>query len=315
VARSKNDSPRSVREAERGGPVTGTRAPIGPAVPVTLYDFRTPREKRNALGPIRRPEGGVVYVETVREPIPYASAGGPADRVMRVDDAIARFATLPEPEFNKLVDSMDRWYGKGRWQSDWIPKFYSRAVRLAEYELRSTGSRTTVADAFDTLLGQLSERGLLRGQSGRGGRGGGSSFGGTTTERSTSTFIDDQESIDLTNPSTARMFLEDAIQDYLGRRPSDEEYTKFLNSLNAAQKAAPQRTTGTRTVVSEGTATRTRAGSTSESMQQSTARQQTEGGVRPEQMAREFARSQEGAAETAVSTRGVNAFLDLLGSM
>jgi hypothetical protein len=101
----------------------------------------------------------------------------------------------------------------------------------------------------------------------------------------------------------------------LGRRPSDEEYTKFLTSLNAAQKAAPQKSTGTRTVVSEGTATRTRAGSTSESLQQSTARQQTEGGVRPEQMAREFARSREGAAETALSTRGINAFLDLLGSL
>lgn len=309
MAPSRNSSPTSPREAERNRPVTGTQIPRGPSVPVTLYDARTPREKRNALPPIRRPEGGVVYMETVREPIPYANAARPSDRVMTVNDAVARFGSLPDWEFNKLVDSMDKWYGKGRWQADWIPKFYSRAVRLAEYDLRSTGSRTTVSDAFDTLLDQLSSRGLLRGQ------GGGSGSGGTSSERSISTLIDDQEVVDLTNPSTARMFLEDAMQNYLGRMPSGEEYETFLTSLNASQRAAPERTTGQRTVVSEGTATRTAGGTVSQSTQTTTGRQQREGGVQPQQLAQEFARSQEGAAETAVSTRGINAFLELLGSL
>jgi hypothetical protein len=119
--------------------------------------------------------------------------------------------------------------------------------------------------------------------------------GGPTTTVSTT------ETVDLSNPSSARRLLDNTLGAYLGRLPSQKEYSNFLRVLNSAEEAAPAITQQTsRTVPGEGTsrvATKIKG----------------EGGVSREQVAAEYVRGREDYAETRLSNTGLSAFLELLG--
>lgn len=115
------------------------------------------------------------------------------------------------------------------------------------------------------------------------------------------TTVSRMKDIDLTNPSGARAFLDRSLSDYLGRLPTDEEYKNFTRALNMAERAAPRITESKTTVTPQGDAMRTQVGES-----------ERRGGFTPAQFATEFARSQEGAAETAVGGPLLNAFLGLL---
>lgn len=126
-------------------------------------------------------------------------------------------------------------------------------------------------------------------------RGGGGAYMGPVTTVSRS------RDVDLTNPTEARAFLDNALGQYLGRRPSEEEYKNFQKALNIQERGAPVVVESTTTVTPQGQAMRTQE---SESKRR--------GGFTPAQFASEFARSQEGAAEQQVAGPLVNAFLGLL---
>lgn len=107
--------------------------------------------------------------------------------------------------------------------------------------------------------------------------------------------------IDLSNPTEARAFLDSSLGQYLGRRPTEEEYRNFTRALNIQERGAPTITESTTTVTPQGKAMRTQV-----------SQSERRGGFTPQQFATEFARSQEGAAETAVGGPLLNAFLGLL---
>lgn len=114
------------------------------------------------------------------------------------------------------------------------------------------------------------------------------------------TTISTTESIDLTNPSQARRLLDNTLGSYLGRLPSQKEYSNFLRVLNATEETSPTITEQTtRTTPGEGT-TRVRS------------KVRGEGGLSREQVATEFVRGQEDYAETRLSNTGLSAFLELL---
>lgn len=115
------------------------------------------------------------------------------------------------------------------------------------------------------------------------------------------TTVSRSRDIDLTNPTEARAFLDNALGQYLGRRPSEEEYKNFQRALNIQERGAPTITESTTTVTPQGQAMRTQESET-----------KRRGGFTPAQFATEFARSQEGAAEQQVAGPLVNAFLGLL---
>ena len=115
------------------------------------------------------------------------------------------------------------------------------------------------------------------------------------------TTVSRSRDVDLTNPSGARAFLDSALGDYLGRLPTEDEYKNFTRALNMAERAAPTITEAETTVTPQGDARRTQIGES-----------ERRGGFTPAQFAREFARGQEGAAETAVGGPLLNAFLGLL---
>jgi hypothetical protein len=293
VAERNQVTPREAERNVRRVPPTQP-APQPSYRPPAIATHRTPLQQRGNLTPQERPpDGSLVYWGTTgpdpRVPLYLRNPGGPKYENAR--DAKLRYAFLTNSEYNRLAKTMDKHYGPGRWKDDWVRNFWGRSVDVAEYALRSQGMLMTPFDAFDNLLSQTGGR-YGSGGGGGGGRGGG---GGTRTS------IDRQEFVDLTNPMGARAFLEGAMQDYLGRRPDSAEYKNFLTALNSAERASPQVTT------SRGTT------SVSGSTQVSSSSAERSGGVVPQQFAREFARAQEGAAETSVSTTGINAFLELLG--
>ena len=115
------------------------------------------------------------------------------------------------------------------------------------------------------------------------------------------TTVSRSRDVDLTNPSGARAFLDSALGDYLGRLPTEDEYKNFTRALNMAERAAPIITEAETTVTPQGDARRTQV-----------SKSERRGGFTPAQFAREFARGQEGAAETAVGGPLLNAFLGLL---
>ena len=158
------------------------------------------------------------------------------------------------------------------------------AVQFVAAYQKATGELMTPQE----YMRQLGARAAARGD-----RGGAYTGPVTTVSRS--------KDVNLSNPTQARALLDNFLGEYLGRLPSEDEYRNFTKALNIQERGAPRITEATTTVTPQGQARRTQVG---ESEQR--------GGFVPEQFAREFARGQEGAAETAVGGPLLNAFLGLL---
>jgi hypothetical protein len=92
--------------------------------------------------------------------------------------------------------------------------------------------------------------------------------------------------IDLTNPSDAKVLADSALSDYLGRAANEEETSMFLSTLNKVERQNPIITT----------------------------QSSRSGGVNREQVAKEFAQSQEGAAEYLASTQYMDWFMEKVAS-
>lgn len=92
--------------------------------------------------------------------------------------------------------------------------------------------------------------------------------------------------IDLTNPSDAKVLADNALSTYLGRAANEDETEMFLSTLNKVERRNPIVTTP--------------SGRT--------------GGVNTQQVAKEFAQSQEGAAEYLASTKYMDWFMEKLAS-
>jgi hypothetical protein len=115
------------------------------------------------------------------------------------------------------------------------------------------------------------------------------------------TTVSTTETVDLSNPSEARRLLDNTLGAYLGRVPSQKEYSNFLRVLNSTEEASPTITQQTtRTVPGEGTS-------------RVKGKVRSEGGVSREQVAAEYVRGREDYAETRLSNTGLSAFLELLG--
>ena len=84
--------------------------------------------------------------------------------------------------------------------------------------------------------------------------------------------------VNLTNPSDAKILIDNALQQYLGRAATEEESTAFMGTLNSIEKKNPLKST---------------PGSRS-------------GGVNPQQVAKEVAMADENYAETAVNSTYMN---------
>ena len=88
--------------------------------------------------------------------------------------------------------------------------------------------------------------------------------------------------VNLTNPGDARVLVDNALNDYLGRAATEEESSEFLKVLNNQERANPQMRTPS----------------------------SSSGGVNREQVAKEFGRSRDDAAEFMANTQYMDWFMD-----
>ena len=201
-----------------------------------------------------------------------------------VDAAAGGWASLSASAQQKIYNDALAYYGRKTIPTSYLDSFYADTVRSAYQVQQSTGLKVTPLDYWDYYR-QSGGPGI--GAGGAGGAGG----GGPKTTTSTS------ETVNLTDPDTARGLIESAIGSELGRRPTEKEYANFMNVLTARAEASPS---VSKTTTTSGTGF-------------STSKGKTQGGFNAQQIAKEYAGAQEGAAETAAATTGFDAFISLIG--
>lgn len=187
-----------------------------------------------------------------------------------VEQASTAYTSLSKDAFGKLVSTMDQYYGKGRWNASYIKNFWAEALQISSNALVK-GEKIPVMDVFDNLLAQAAAAGLT--PSGAGGGGG---------PKITQT-------VKLTDPQTAETIIDQALQQYLGRKASDTEVKSFRKALRGAEMESPSRvdTQGTTAI--------------------------TSGGFNPAVFAQQYAEGMEGAAEYQAATTFLDAFIGAIG--
>lgn len=215
-----------------------------------------------------------VYMGTVTT---AGSTGATAVDVVKDSRIIEDYTMLSDQEQQDVINLVDRYYKGMPWTFAWIDKRWKDAVDRANKRLMLYGEKITPFEVFDRMI--AAERAAddeRRSTGGGGGYYGGGGYGGGGGGESAT--------IRLTSPTDARVILNQAMTQYLGRQATAEEINKFVKALNAQERANPI------TTLVDG-----------DLMVQ-------EGGFNPATFAEDFARSMNGSAEY----RAVTGLLDAL---
>lgn len=218
------------------------------------------------------------------------------DMYADIEQASQGWASLSPSAQQKIYQDAIAVYGHEKVPALNMESFYADTVRAAAQVQQSRGVKVQPLEYWDYYRASGGPGLNAYGAGKSGGGGGVAAYKGPTTTVSTT------ESLNLTNPSTARQLLDAALSDVLGRLPTQKEYDTFRKALLAQQEEAPSVTESVTTTTPQGVA-RTKVKS----------KTKTTGGVSEAQLATEFARSQEGAAETLGGTLGFDAFLEAIG--
>ena len=210
---------------------------------------------------------------------------GASNGMFTIDEAKSRYVTMNPQEVKRFDKAIEQLTGKkptglsNQWH-------WEQMIDQANIYSSATGKPISPWDMAE----------MLAARSPAAPEGGGAYTGPTTT-----TYND--ESVNLTNPSSARALIDNAIGSYLGRKPTSKEYKTFLQALNTTEEATPQ--------ISQ-RVTRS-SGSANPAAQTVSTTGKTEGGINAQQFATEYAKSDEQYAETQLSTTGLQSFLSMLG--
>lgn len=206
-----------------------------------------------------------------------------------VTSAKKDFYILPQKDISSMVSTMDTYYGKGKWKWSDIQDGWNTAVDMAaSYFAYDPSKRVTAMDAFKYNAQRNAASGLsVTGKLLSGGAGG---AGGPTYAI--------QKSVNLTDPSTARGLVSQAMENYLGRKATPKEQQTFLKALNAQEEMAP-------TITEQRTSRSGRSSSTTS---------RTTGGFNPATFAQEWAAGQEGSAEFQAATTFLDTFINAIGA-
>ena len=210
----------------------------------------------------------------------YAPA---ADRTADVDAAAQGFNSLSPEALRAVKQAADDFY---RYDVPAVnlPSFYSDFMVKGAYQLQQSRGLKVTPLEYPEYMKQVFGPGAFGSKSG--------GAGGPSTTTSVN------ETINLSNPTEARAFLDDALGKVLGRIPTAVEYQNFTKALNAAENESPTVTSSTTSGKGSGS-TRTKS--------------KTKGGMSGDQFAVEYARSQDMAAETLGGTLGFDAFIEAIG--
>jgi hypothetical protein len=221
-------------------------------------------------------ERNVGVPQSLLKPGQFASDGMvPVDQA---NNLVWQFTDSQKKQFDDLIE---KGYGKRPNSFEQRMYWWEKMVGYTGSYSSQTGQNKSVFEVAEIWANQSKPISS-------GGRGGGPS---TTIYR--------DENVNLTNPSTARSVLDNALGGYLGRTPTQKEYNSFISALNMAEEAEPN--ISERVVRS--------SGGTNQTVQ---SKGKTSGGVSAQQFATEYAKSDEDYAETRLSTTGLQAFLGML---
>ena len=209
----------------------------------------------------------------------------PLDQQPTVFTAQNMWANLQEDQFKYVAGLMNQYYGEGRWSLSGgagkagVKGFWEDAVNISRAQ-SNLGEPVPVLKAFDQILANAAAAGLT-GAAAAGGAGGGAGGGGGPVIT---------KSVNLTDPGTAETLIDQALQQYLGRRASDREVKQFRKALRKAERGAP-----TEVDIKGDTQIR-------------------KGGFNPATFAQQYAEGMEGAAEYQAATTFLDSFINSLGA-
>lgn len=249
------------------------------------YTGRTPFSQRWGLPAMSRPSSPQVYVGTMAD-----SRGNVKDTFEPIDDARLRYTAFTPEEAKKFYSLKNAMY-PNKWGQPSNENFWKDLINGAAYALNN-GERITPFEVGLRQLAQMQKAGLV----GRTGGGSGSKkYTGPVTSDTVS------ESINLTDPTTARGLIDQALEQTLGRKATSREQQRFVEALNRAEQEAPS--------VTEQVSVSTPQGpGKASTRQKSVTRSPMDRGV----FAEEYAAAQEGAGEFKTATTALSAFMDAI---
>ncbi len=184
-----------------------------------------------------------------------------------VAEAKNLYALLNSEQAAQLTKVLDDYYGEGRWDASYVRGLWEESVDISAQQLKQ-GIKLPVIDAMSQVIANFGS--AARGKSGGGG------------PKITQT-------VNLTDPGTAEILIDQALQGYLGRKASDKEVKEFRKALTKAEMDSPN------TVDVQGS---TQIGG---------------GGFNPSQFAQQYAEGMEGSAEYQAATTFLDAFIGAIG--
>jgi len=204
------------------------------------------------------------------------SSGSGGKTNWNIDVVKGNWAMLSPAASKKIARDADRFYGYGLKGQVNLPSFYSDMVDVAYNAQMQFGERITPLEAYDWYAKKFGKQ-LGTAASGSSGGGGGGGGPAAPTKR-----------VNLTDPDTANGLVDNALEQYLGRRANNKEQTAFRQALRKAEMKNPvsAKIVGDTAV--------------------------TKGGVAPSVRAEEFAMAQEGSAEYQAGTTYYDAFISAI---
>jgi len=197
----------------------------------------------------------------------YMFAGIHDSEQPTVAEAKNLYALLPSEQAAQFTKVLDDYYGEGRWDPSYVRGLWEESVDISAQQLKA-GIKLPVIDAMSQVIANFGS--AARGKSGGGG------------PKITQT-------VNLTDPGTAEILIDQALQGYLGRKASDKEVKEFRKALTKAEMDSPN------TVDVQGN---TQIGG---------------GGFNPSQFAQQYAEGMEGSAEYQAATTFLDAFIGAIG--
>lgn len=226
--------------------------------------------QQGSLGYASTGNDGYVWMGSDYEPtLTVGSTYGPSkgSAVWSVQQAQEEYFRLDDAQYSRWVKSVSEnlgWDVSKDWnraKSTWD----STVLNAAAYQ-KSTGQKISPFEFLEMTNARNARLGLA------GNRGGGASGYSKV--------------VSLSNPQDARVLVDNALTEYLGRAATEEESAQFLKVLNAQERANPNVNT---------------PGSQS-------------GGVNREQIAKEFGRSRKDAAEFMADTQYMDWFMNKIAA-
>jgi hypothetical protein len=225
------------------------------------------------------------YIYNDASTVPMWAKDGRPTLSNDVTSAKNSFFMQPQSVHDVYTQIMNKNYGVGGWTKAQQEALFSESVGRAAIGFSMTGDAYTP----DVYAAELAQDNAANGLD-AGGKVLSAGSGGVSSSV--------QKSVKLTDPSTARGLIDQALGNFLGRAADPQEQKAFLKALNVQERRNP--TVTRQTTVSGG-------GSSSSTSN-------TVGGFNASTFASEYAAGQEGAGEFQAATSLLDTFISSLGA-